>query len=152
MYSFSYLEPVCCSMSSSFFVCFLFLNFILFYFLTLQYCIGFAMYQHESATGIHVLPIVNPSPSSLPVPSLRVVSVHQPQASIISYMRQVASPGSMHGAGSMSSSNCCFLTCIQISQEAGITLSEMSQRKILLSFRWNLKTKSSEYNKTDSHI
>ena len=105
-------------MSSSFFVCFLFLNFILFYFLTLQYCIGFAIHQHESATGIHVLPIVNPSPSSLPVPSLRVVSVHQPQASIISYMRQVASPGSMLGAGSMSSSNCCFLTCIQISQEA----------------------------------
>ena len=23
-------------------------------FLTLQYCIGFAIYQHESATGIHV--------------------------------------------------------------------------------------------------
>ena len=28
---------------------------ILFYFLTLQYCIGFAIYQNESATGIHVL-------------------------------------------------------------------------------------------------
>ena len=25
---------------------------ILFYFLTLQYCIGFAIYQNESATGI----------------------------------------------------------------------------------------------------
>ena len=24
----------------------------LFYFLTLQYCIGFAIYQHESATGL----------------------------------------------------------------------------------------------------
>ena len=28
--------------------------FILFYFLTLQYCIGFAIYQNESATSIHV--------------------------------------------------------------------------------------------------
>ena len=25
-----------------------------FFFLTLQYCIGFVIYQHESATGIHV--------------------------------------------------------------------------------------------------
>ena len=29
---------------------------ILFYFLTLQYCIGFAINQNESATGIHVFP------------------------------------------------------------------------------------------------
>ena len=34
-----------------------------FYFLTLQYCIGFAIYQYESATGIHVFPILNPPPS-----------------------------------------------------------------------------------------
>ena len=55
----------------------------LFYVLTLQHCIGFAIYQHESITGIHMFPILNPPPSSLLVPSLWVIPVHQPQASSI---------------------------------------------------------------------
>ena len=38
-----------------------FFNFILF--LNLKHCISFAKYQNESATGIHVLPILNPPPS-----------------------------------------------------------------------------------------
>ena len=54
-----------------------------FFYLTLQYCIGFAIYQNESATCIHVFPILNPPPSSLPIPSLWVVPVDQPQASSI---------------------------------------------------------------------
>ena len=38
--------------------------------ITLQYCIGFAIHQHVSATGIHLFSILNPPPSSLLPPRI----------------------------------------------------------------------------------
>ena len=86
---------------------FLFFFLFLFYFLTLQYCIVFAIYQHESTTGLHVFPILNPPPSpyhpsghpSAPAPSIQYCASNLDWRFIsymILYMFQCHSPKSSH--------------------------------------------------------
>ena len=68
--------------------------YFIFIILTLQYCIGFAIHQHESSTGVHVLPNLNPPPTSLSIPSLWIIQVHQPEASCIMHLTWTG--GSFH--------------------------------------------------------
>ena len=85
---------------------------LFFFYLNLQYCIGFAIYQNESATGIHMFPILNPPPSSLlpscpiplgrpsaPAPSIQYRASNldwQLVSCMILYIFQCHSPKSSH--------------------------------------------------------
>ena len=90
---------------------------IIFYFFTLQYCIGFAKHQHESAMGVHVFPILNPPP----YPSAPAPSILYPASNLdwrfVSYMIlcmfQCHSPKSSHPLPlSQSPTDCSIHACL----------------------------------------
>ena len=105
-----------------FFLGFLFFYYYYYFFFTLQYCIGFAIHQHESTTGIHVFPMLNPPPTSLAVPSLCVIPVHQPQASCI-----------MHLTWTGDSFNILYYTCFNaiLQNHPTLSLSHRVQKTVL---------------------
>ena len=65
---------------------FLYFFFLILFYLTLQYCIGFSIYQNESATGIHVLPILNPPPKLEPIIQSEVSQKEKHQYSILTHI------------------------------------------------------------------
>ena len=109
-------------------------SFFLFYFIfiitfllyfTLQYCIGFAIHQHESAMSVHVFPIPNPPPTPAPHtippghPSAPAPSILYPASNLdwqfisytILYMFQCHSPNSSHPHPLPQSSKVCSFIC-----------------------------------------
>ena len=99
--------------------------------ITLQYCIGFAIHQHESATAIHVFPILNTTsllpPRMIPLGHLSAqapsIQYHASNLDwrfvsyMISYMFQCHSPKSSHPLPlPQSPKDCsihlCFFCCL----------------------------------------
>ena len=61
-------------------ILFIYLFFISWRLITLQYCRGFVIHWNESAMDLHVFPIPIPPPTSLSIRFLWVFPVHQVQA------------------------------------------------------------------------
>ena len=100
--------------------------FYYYYYFTLQHCMGFAIHQHESATGIHVFPILNPyhpSGSSQCTSPKHPVSCIEPRLVIrVLYDMHVSmpfsqiippSPSPTESKGMFYTSVSLFLSCIQ---------------------------------------
>ena len=86
--------------------------------ITLQYCIGFAIHQHEYTIGVHMFPILNPPP----IPSLWVIPVHQPRASCI-----------MHRNWTGDSFHIWYYTCFNaiLPNHSTLSLSHRVQKTVL---------------------
>ena len=96
------------------------INIFLLYF-TLQYCAGFVIHWHESAMSVYEFPILNPLPSTLPISSLWVIPVHQPQASCI-----------MHWTWTVDSFHIWYYTCFNaiLSNHPTLSLSHRVQKTV----------------------